>query len=139
MEGKCTFFTWWWKQKFVDVLAEKKVTLSWLVNSKMVKPELFDHPHLVHHFTTPLKRCQSFLSQILILLNVLKPEPIEVVGHWSYDEICAREAILLHWSCGKFKNNGGASILGQSRSFLLVEDLLFICVFTYNIYNYVFN
>ena len=75
------FFYLVMEKKIVDVLAEKKVTLSWLVNSKMVKPELFDHPHLVYHFTTPLKRCQSFDSQILILLNVLKPEPIEVVGH----------------------------------------------------------
>ena len=41
--------------KFGDVLAEKKVTLSWLMNSNMVKPEKFDHLHLVYNFTVPLK------------------------------------------------------------------------------------
>ena len=36
------------------VLAEKKVTLKWLMNSNMVKPEKFGHLHLVYHFTVPL-------------------------------------------------------------------------------------
>ena len=40
--------------KFGDVLAEKKVTLSRLMNSNMVKPEKFHHLHLVYHFTVPL-------------------------------------------------------------------------------------
>ena len=40
--------------KFGDVLAEKKVTLSWLMNSNMVKPEKFDYLHLVYHYTIPL-------------------------------------------------------------------------------------
>ena len=40
--------------KFGDVLAEKKVTFLWLVNSNMVKPENSDHLHLVYHFTVPL-------------------------------------------------------------------------------------
>ena len=40
--------------KFGDVLAEKKVTLSWLMNSNMVKPEKFHHLRLVFHFTVPL-------------------------------------------------------------------------------------
>ena len=49
-------FTWWgnW-EKFGDVLPEKKVTLSRLMNSNMVKPEKLDHLHLVYHFTVPLK------------------------------------------------------------------------------------
>ena len=46
--------------KFGDVLAEKKVTLSWLMNSNMVKPEKFDHLHLVYHFTVPLTPVMSF-------------------------------------------------------------------------------
>ena len=33
------------KEKFGDVLAEKKVTFSWLMNSNMVKLEKFDHIH----------------------------------------------------------------------------------------------
>ena len=33
-------------EKFGDVLAEKKVTLSGIMNSNMVKPEKFDHLHL---------------------------------------------------------------------------------------------
>ena len=41
-------------EKFGDVLTEKKVTLSWLINSNMVKPKKCDHLHLVHHFTAPL-------------------------------------------------------------------------------------
>ena len=49
-------FTWQEKwEKFGDVLAEKKLTLSRLVNSDMIKPEKFDHLHLVYHFTVPLK------------------------------------------------------------------------------------
>ena len=40
--------------KFGDVLAEKKVTLSWLMNWNMIKPEQFDHLHLAYHFTVPL-------------------------------------------------------------------------------------
>ena len=40
--------------KFGDVLAEKKVTLSRLMNSNMVKPEKYHHLHLVYHFTVPL-------------------------------------------------------------------------------------
>ena len=42
-------------EKFGDVFAEKKVTLSWLVNSNMVKPEKFDRLHLVYHFMLPLE------------------------------------------------------------------------------------
>ena len=41
--------------KFGDVLAEKRVTLSWLVNSNMAKLEKFDHLHLVYHFTVSLR------------------------------------------------------------------------------------
>ena len=37
-----------------EKFAEQKVTLSWLMNSGMVKPEKFDHLHLVYHFTVPL-------------------------------------------------------------------------------------
>ena len=41
-------FTWRGKwEKFGDVLADKKVTLSCLMNSNMVKREKFDHIHLV--------------------------------------------------------------------------------------------
>ena len=54
IKGNRTCFTWRGKwEKFGDVLAEKKVTLSWLMNSNMVKPEKFDHLHLVYHFTVP--------------------------------------------------------------------------------------
>ena len=41
-------------EKFVDNVAEKKVTLSCLMNSNMVKPEKFDHC-LLYHFTVPLR------------------------------------------------------------------------------------
>ena len=40
--------------KFGHVLAEKKVTLKLLMNSNIVKPETFDHLHLVYHFIVPL-------------------------------------------------------------------------------------
>ena len=53
------FWEWSWK-KFGDVLAEKKVTLSWLINSNMVKPEKFDHLHLLYHFTVLLKAKTRF-------------------------------------------------------------------------------
>ena len=41
--------------KFGHVLAEKKVTVSWLMNSNMVKLQKFDHLHLVYDFTVPLR------------------------------------------------------------------------------------
>ena len=46
--------------KFEDFLAEKKVTLSWLMNSDMVKPEKSDHLHLFYHFTVPLSIVQIY-------------------------------------------------------------------------------
>ena len=57
IEGMCTCFTWRGKwKKFGDVLAEKKVSLSWFVNSNRVKPkpEIFEHLQLVYHFTALL-------------------------------------------------------------------------------------
>ena len=38
---------------FGDALAKKKVTLNWLVNSNMVKPEKLDYLYLVYRFTVP--------------------------------------------------------------------------------------
>ena len=40
--------------KFGHVLAEKEVTLQWLMNSNMVKPKKFGPLHLVYCFTVPL-------------------------------------------------------------------------------------
>ena len=52
---KAHMFYWWGKWEiFWDVLAEKKVTLSWLLNSNMVKPEKVSL-YLVYHFTVPLR------------------------------------------------------------------------------------
>ena len=45
---------WRWYGKyenFLDIVAEKKVTLCWFMNSYMVKTEKYDHVHLVSHFT----------------------------------------------------------------------------------------
>ena len=57
---KRTCFTWRGKwEKPGTVLADKKVTLSWLVNSNMVKPEKFDYFHLVYHFTVPLREASK--------------------------------------------------------------------------------
>ena len=51
-------FTWREKwEEFGDVPAEKKITLSWLMNSNMIKPEKSDHLHLVYHFTVSLSGC----------------------------------------------------------------------------------
>ena len=56
IEGKRRYFTWRGKsEKFGDAPSEEKLTLSWLLNSNMVKPEKLDHLHLVYHFTVPLK------------------------------------------------------------------------------------
>ena len=64
MEGKCTCFSYQGKwEKFGNLLAGRKVTSSWLMNSNMVKPEKFDHLCLVYHFTVPLTKCDIF-SQI---------------------------------------------------------------------------
>ena len=40
-------------ENFGDVLAEKKVALSWLLNSYMVKPETINHLNLVYYFKVP--------------------------------------------------------------------------------------
>ena len=45
--------------KFGHVLAEKKVTLWWLMNSNMVKPENFGHLHLVYHFIISLSNSHT--------------------------------------------------------------------------------
>ena len=55
IEGRRTCFAWRGKwERFGDVLPEKGVTLSCLMNSNMVKPEKFDHLLLVYHFTVSL-------------------------------------------------------------------------------------
>ena len=54
IDGKRTFYLAREVGKFGHVLAEKKVTVKWLMNSNTVKPEKFGHPHLVYHFTIPL-------------------------------------------------------------------------------------
>ena len=58
-------------RKFGDVLAEKKVTLSWLVNSNMVKLEKYDHHHLVYYFKVPLNYYKIYSKNIVdsIILN----------------------------------------------------------------------
>ena len=45
----------WEVGTFGHVLAEKKVTVSWLMNSNMVKLQKFDHLHLVYDFAVPLR------------------------------------------------------------------------------------
>ena len=63
MEGEGACFTWREKwEKIGYVLAEKKVTLSWLMNSNIVKAEKCDHLHLVYHFTVPLIFIKLFAS-----------------------------------------------------------------------------
>ena len=58
VEGKRTCFTWRRKwEKFGDVPAEEKVTLSRLMNSNMVKREKRHYLHLFYHFTVPLILC----------------------------------------------------------------------------------
>ena len=49
---------------------KKKVILSWLMKSNMVKPEKFDHSHLVYHFAVPLRSLENdgthFLRKFLL-------------------------------------------------------------------------
>ena len=62
-------------EKFGDVLAQTKVTLSWLMGSNMVKPEQVHHLHLVYHFTVPLNKIlKKYLrkSSFSVKLHVLK-------------------------------------------------------------------
>ena len=59
-------------EKFGDVLAEKKVTLSWLMNSNMVKHEKFDYLHLVDHFTVPLIIDKFFIKPLLFNFFLVK-------------------------------------------------------------------
>ena len=75
-----TCFTWRGKwEKFGNVLVEKKVTLSWLVSSGLVKPEIFYHHHLACHFTVPWTGPLSTFSrrrsiQIKLFKNKHTPE-----------------------------------------------------------------
>ena len=62
MEAHMFYWRGKW-EKIGDVLAEKKVTLSWLMNSNMVKPEKFDNLHLVYHFTVPLTELRSTVDE----------------------------------------------------------------------------
>ena len=65
IEGKCTYFTWGGKwEEFGYVHAEKKVTLSWLINLNIVRPEKSDHFHLVYHFTVPLREQKWHMSGV---------------------------------------------------------------------------
>ena len=69
---RSTRFTRQWKwKKFDDLLAETKITLSWLTNSNMVKAEKFDHLHQVYHFIVPLKKA---LNHELILKKSLQSD-----------------------------------------------------------------
>ena len=52
------------EEKFGDILAKKKVTLSWLLNSNMVKPEKFDHLDLVYYFTVHLNLNINNIGQV---------------------------------------------------------------------------
>ena len=51
-----------------NVLAKKKVTLSWLINSNVIKPEEFDHLHLFCHFTVLFK---WKAINLIIMMSVL--------------------------------------------------------------------
>ena len=55
--------------KFGYVLAEKKVTLSGLMNFNMVKSEEFGHFYLVYHFTVPLKCVICFIKSPLKIMK----------------------------------------------------------------------
>ena len=57
--------------KLGHVLAEKKVTLEWLMNSNMVKPEKFGHLHLVYHFTIPLRFLKVYPINNLLLAQII--------------------------------------------------------------------
>ena len=70
-EGKRICFTWRGKWENIgDVLAEKKVTLSWLTNSDMVNPEKLDHLHLVYYFTVPLNATKDTHEKLLSKTHV---------------------------------------------------------------------
>ena len=54
-------------EKFGHVLADEKVTLQWLMNSDMVKPEKLGHLYLVYHFPVPLR----YIDYITISISYL--------------------------------------------------------------------
>ena len=60
IKGKGTWSTKWGKWEKSGDLAEKRVTLSSCMSSNMLKPEKFDHFHLVYHFAIPLRVCQCY-------------------------------------------------------------------------------
>ena len=70
--------------KFGHVLAKKKVTLQWLMNSNMVKPEKFDHLHLVYHFTIPLT--DGLIKRTSSMLNEIESKTVQRRGWWLIEE-----------------------------------------------------
>ena len=74
-----------------DVLAETKVTLSWVINLNLVKLEKFDHLHLVYHFKVPL----TAASIVVVPIDIANPRDQVVLSskvihsnlfgrHWFY-------------------------------------------------------
>ena len=97
----------WEKGNFMGhVLAEKKVTLWWLMNSNMVKPEQFDHLHLVYHSKIPLRAsilkniCKRLLLEVFYTKAVLKNNIHKTkVGR---DKSSVKKSINMLTSCGSF-------------------------------------
>ena len=73
IKGKRTCFSWREKwEKFGDVLAEKKVTLSWLMNSDVVKPEIWTSPLSLSLYSTFKTAIFSrFLMVAIAMTNVM--------------------------------------------------------------------
>ena len=67
-------------EKSGDVLAEKKITLYVFMNSNTIRPEKFDHFHLVYHLTIPLINkklvfAEHFIEPIYVSMNISYLEP----------------------------------------------------------------
>ena len=107
IERKHACFTWQvkWK-KFGDALAGKKVALLWLVNSNMVKPEKFDHLHLVYHFIVLLtltKRTCNIIKTVHILIRILtvttRKSILNMFSKIFYHACWKEKLVSKHWLC----------------------------------------
>ena len=79
------------------ILVEKKVTLLWLINSHMVKPEKFDHLQSVYYFTVPLHKNNNKIRVSEALpATLLKKETLAQVFSSEFCEISKNNFFTEH-------------------------------------------
>ena len=103
----------------------EKVTLEWLMNSDMVKPEKFHHLHLAYHFTVPL--ITNTLSNTrerrerthVMLCNLMLCYEGTFVDQFSHI-LCKSSDIVYNWHSYKMFCQHALSLIKKS-TYLIVS------------------